>query len=139
MEYLLIGLLILAILVSYSREYMTNKDVSSMMQHYGDRDKKKSKDDKPSSAPIFGPTAPKPVDPPSGGKGGGGKPAAGGDYPNIYGPDVPMVPGMKPKKPKHESDNLDDDTYDYNPDLQKAFPTSGPPQPFLTDFSKFQR
>lgn len=138
MEYLLIGLLILAILISYRREHMTNEDVSSMMQHYGDRTHKR-KGDAPPSAPIFGPTAPKPVDPSRGGKGRGGKPRRGGDYPNIYGPDVPMVPGMKPHSRKHESDNVEDDTYDYNPDLQKAFPTSGPPQPFLTDFSKFQR
>jgi len=47
--------------------------------------------------------------------------------------------GEKIKNAKHESDNVNDETYDYNPDLQKAFPTSGPPQPFLTDFSKFQR
>ncbi len=119
---------------------MTNEDVSSMMQHYGDRSHKRKGDDNgPPSAPIFGPTAPKPVDPPSGGKGRGGRTRRSGEYPKIYGPDVPMVPGMKPHSPKHESDNVEGETYDYNPDLQKAFPTSGPPQPFLTDFSRFQR
>ena len=58
---------------------------------------------------------------------------------DIYGPDVVAAPGEKIKHAKHESDRVDDDTYDYNPDLQHAFPTNGPPQPFLTDFSKIQR
>jgi hypothetical protein len=138
MELLLVVLIIIALVVAYRRENMTNKDVSSMMQHYGDRDKKQKSTDTPASAPIFGPTAPKPVSP-GPGSGGRGRRRGTGDYPNIYGPDVPMVPGMKPHSRKHESDNVEDDTYDYNPDLQKAFPTSGPPQPFLTDFSKFQR
>ena len=54
-------------------------------------------------------------------------------YPEIYGPDVPLVPG---KKVQTEGD----DEYDYNVDLGKAFPKAdGPPKPFLTDFSSFQR
>jgi hypothetical protein len=122
---------------------MTNKDVISMMQSYGskDEDTKKKKADKPAEAPILGP------------KSGGMGPSpstqptkdsnAGGSYPEIYGPDAPMVPGTTSKScstsSKHESDNVEDCTYDYNPDLQKAFPTSGPPQPFLNDFSPFQK
>jgi hypothetical protein len=31
-----------------------------------------------------------------------------------------------------------DQAYQFNPDLAKAFPTNGPPLPFLTDFSKIQ-
>ncbi len=125
-------------MVAYRREYMTNADVSSMMQHFGDHNRDRKRPNEPAAAPIFGPTAPRPIDPPTR-RGGGGERGRGGEYPKIYGPDVPMVPGMKPRRPKHESDNVEDDTYDYNPDLQKAFPTSGPPQPFLADFSKFQR
>jgi len=60
-------------------------------------------------------------------------------YPDIYGPDVELVPGTKPRSNKHKSDDTSDPSYDFNPDLQKAFPTSGPPQPFLNDFSGFQR
>ena len=70
MELLLIVLIVIAVLITYRREYMTNKDVSSIMQHYGDDDEGKRKHDKPASAPIFGPTAPKPRDPPGGGGGG---------------------------------------------------------------------
>jgi hypothetical protein len=29
-------------------------------------------------------------------------------------------------------------SHEFNPDLAKAFPVDGPPQPFLTDFSKIQ-
>jgi len=51
-----------------------------------------------------------------------------------------MEPGKKCSTgAKHSSDDVSDCTYDYNPDLQKAFPTSGPPQPFLTNFSGFQK
>jgi hypothetical protein len=32
-----------------------------------------------------------------------------------------------------------DKTLEFNPDLAKAFPVDGPPQPFLTDFSKIQQ
>ena len=61
-----------------------------------------------------------------------------GAYPDIYGPDVPMTPNAKHSGGKETSDDVTNDSYDYNMDLQKAFPTSGPPEPFLTDFSKFQ-
>ena len=118
-------------------EHMTNKDVISAIQKYGTKDDKKEKKTNPQQAPIYGPKA-EPVEHPSPTKPSSKGNGTTGEYPDIYGPDVVAAPGEKIKNAKHESDNLDDSTYDYNPDLQKAFPTSGPPQPFLTDFSKFQ-
>jgi hypothetical protein len=118
---------------------MTNKDVqTALKKHAGATDKPSTYDTASvSEYPIYGPTASKPEPSPSPGPGGNGK----NDtrmYPDIYGPDVELVPGMKPKSNKQSSDDTSDPTYEFNPDLQKAFPTSGPPQPFLTNFSKFQ-
>lgn len=139
---LLLALLLVVFLVSMTTyEHMTNKDLMSALQKYGSEDHKKKKKSESASldeAPIYGPKVePVKEDPsptkPSGGKNGSSV------YPDIYGPDVVASPGEKIKHAKHESDKVEDDTYDYNPDLQNAFPTSGPPQPFLTDFSKFQK
>lgn len=120
-------------------EHMTNKDLMSALQKYGTDEKVKTpvKSDTPTNAPIYGPKV-APVEQPS-----PTKPSSKGEisdssvYPDIYGPEVVASPGEKIKHAKHESDRVEDETYTYNPDLQKAFPTSGPPQPFLTDFSKF--
>lgn len=135
---LIVVLLVLFLVSMTTYEHMTNKDVMSALQKYGTEDTKKDKKkETPFQAPIYGPKAepvvhPSPTTPSS-------KPNGGtGVYPDIYGPDVVASPGEKIKNKKHESDNVDDDTYDYNPDLKKAFPVEGPPQPFLTDFSKFQ-
>lgn len=120
-------------------EFMTNKDLVSALQTHGTPDAKKKHKDEPSEMEIYGPKAEKVVPPPSGTKPKGSN--TSGTYPDIYGPDVGLTPGTKAKKipsSKHTSDEVEDETYDYNPDLQKAFPTEGPPQPFLTDFSKFQ-
>jgi hypothetical protein len=143
MEFIILILCILAILVAtyYRREHMTNKDLVSIMQTYGkkdDDDSKKKKDSKPQEAPIMGP------------KSGGMGPAPTTDpksktsnatavYPEIYGPDAVMEPGKPADNGKHESDNVNDPVYSYNPDLQKAFPTEGEPQPFLNDFMPFQK
>ena len=142
MMLLLIAAALLLFLVSMTTyEHMTNKDVISAIKKYGSEDTSK-KDDKtkqPLQAPIYGPKV-SPIEHPS--PVTASLKATSSDssvYPDIYGPEVIASPGEKVKNPKHESDNLDDSTYDYNPDLQKAFPTSGPPQPFLTDFSRFQR
>jgi hypothetical protein len=140
---LLIAAVLLVFLMSMTTyEHMTNKDLMSALKNYGTEDKKhsKKKEEVPPEAPIYGPkVAPVQHPSPSSSKNGGG---GSGVYPEIYGPDVVATPGEKIKhsKPgKHESDTVEDDTYDYNPDLQNAFPTSGPPQPFLADFSKFQK
>lgn len=140
MDILLIVLAVLAIFVAsmYRQEHMTNKDLISALQTHGTQDTEKKKTDTPTQAPIYGPKADKA--PPAPTKtDGNGKTGGSGVYPEIYGPEYQGVPGMKQAKPTHSSDDTSDDTYDYNPDLQKAFPTSGPPQPFLTDFSRFQK
>lgn len=133
--------LLVAVIIFVTRsriESMTNKDLVSALQTHGTPDAKKKKKDEPSELEIYGPKAEKVV--PS--KPGSSKSGSDntGVYPDIYGPDIPLVPGTKKKAMpgKHASDEVDDETYDFNPDLQKAFPTEGPPQPFLTDFSKFQ-
>ena len=142
MEWLLIAISLLAIfVVSYARrENMTNKDVQSAMQKYaGVNDKDSSYESVGvSEYPIYGPKARQPEPSPEPGRGGDTKHDSR-NYPDIYGPDVELVPGTKPRSNKHKSDDTSDPSYDFNPDLQKAFPTSGPPQPFMTDFSSFQR
>jgi uncharacterized membrane protein YgcG len=60
----------------------------------------------------------------SGGGGGGGNGGGGGVQRNGY--VFSDQPGPQGK------------THQFNPDLAKAFPVDGPPQPFLTDFSKIQ-
>ena len=111
-----------------------------MMSTFGQKDTRshKKKDKEPHDIPIYGPKAPKPVDPPPSKSGKSGSDSAMGAYPDIYGPDVPIVPNAKQSSGKEISDDVTNDGYDFNMDLQKAFPTSGPPEPFLTDFSKFQ-
>jgi hypothetical protein len=142
-DMIFLGIVVLAIVVIFITrpltEYMTNKDLVSALQTHGTPEAKKKKKDEPSELEIYGPKAEKVLPTKStSGKSSGSD--TSGSYPDIYGPDVPLVPGTKTKSMpgKHTSDEVDDETYDFNPDLQKAFPTEGPPQPFLTDFSKFQ-
>jgi hypothetical protein len=141
-DMIFLGIVVLAIVVIFITrpltEYMTNKDLVSALQTHGTPDTKKKAKDEPSELEIYGPKAEKVVPTKSSGKSSGSD--TSGSYPDIYGPDIPLVPGTKTKSMpgKHTSDEVDDETYDFNPDLQKAFPTEGPPQPFLTDFSKFQ-
>jgi hypothetical protein len=120
---------------------MTNDDLLSTLKTFGDKapPKKKANPADVDHVPIYGPRAPQvaPADPSKTKL----APTVSGVYPDIYGPEITSAPGTKPgTKPnaKHQSDNLDDATYEFNPDLKKAFPTEGPPQPFLTDFSKIQ-
>lgn len=119
---------------------MTNDDLLSTLKTFGDKapapTKKKNPEDL-DKVPIYGPRAPQ-VAPTTSGK-TKLSPTASGVYPDIYGPEIQAVPGTKPApSSKPASDNVDDATYEFNPDLQKAFPTDGPAQPFLTDFSKIQ-
>ena len=147
MEYVWIWALILAtaIIIFYkpNLEKMTNKDLLSTLRTFGTKDKSSSLT--PNEEPIYGPKAPKIEEPsPSSSS------AWDNDtnmYPDIYGPEITPIPGAlnKPKsksKPKgqHASDDHEhEDTYEFNPDLAKAFPMEeNEPQPFLTDFSKFQ-
>lgn len=142
MEWLWIAISLVAILVVsyYRQEHMTNKDVQSSLQKYaGVPDTASSYESVGvSEYPIYGPKTRPPEPSPGPGRGGGGKHDSR-TYPDIYGPDVELIPGTKPRSNKHKSDDTSDPSYDFNPDLQKAFPTSGPPQPFLNDFSGFQR
>lgn len=141
---LIIVLLFIAFILLYlpTQESMTNKDMMSLMSTFGQKDERapKKKDKEPHEIAIYGPKAPKPVEPPpSKTKGKNGtSDSAMSAYPDIYGPDVPMKPNAKHLSGKETSDDVSNESYDFNVDLQKAFPTSGPPEPFLTDFSKFQ-
>jgi len=140
MDPILIGLILLCIAVVFyygTQEHMTNADLLSTLKTFGEETPSKKKTT-PTQLPIEGPEAKAPEHPtpaPSSGKGGGDSSL----YPQIYGPDVVAPPGKPAKNGKNSSDNTDDSNYDFNPNFQRAFPTEGPPQPFLGDFSKFQR
>ena len=119
---------------------MTNADLISTLKTFGDKGTSPKKKDPSQSdhLQIMGPKA-SPIDPadrkPPSGSGGTN---TSGVYPDIYGPDVAKIPGTTRPAGKHHSDDTSDEEYQYNPDLKNAFPVEGPPQPFLTDFSKFQ-
>ena len=146
--WILLGLVVLILLVS-RREHMTNDDLLSTLKTFGNKAPPKKKNSNPVDVdhlPIYGPRAP--IVPADSGK-TKLAPTVSGVYPDIYGPEITGAPGTKPgskprskSNPKHESDNVDmeEPSYEFtpNPDLQKAFPVEGPPQPFLTDFSKLQ-
>jgi len=145
MEYVWIWIVILAItiIVFYkpNLERMTNKDLLSTLRTFGTKDKSST----PNEEPIYGPKVPKIEEPAA-------SPSSTSDngtnsYPDIYGPEITPIPGVLNKhkrKPKsvgqHASDDHEnEDTYEFNPHLAKAFPMDeNEPQPFLTDFSKFQ-
>jgi hypothetical protein len=124
---------------------MTNKDLLATLDRFGKHStssSKKSVNDTYQEE-LYGPKAPQleepsPTPPP-------GKSSNDVNvYPDIYGPEITPVPGMKKTKTKaksgtHTSDTVEDETYEFNPDFRKAFPVEeDEPQPFLTDFSKFQ-
>jgi len=141
MKTLWIALGVISVLVvlfySSSRENMTNKDLMDTLKTFGEKGTKpKTKD--VHEEPLYGPKSggleePKPTS-------GKGKDDSSGVYPDIYGPEITPIPGGKVcKKGTHESDCTSDDAYQFNPDFAKAFPREeNEPQPFLTDFSKFQ-
>jgi len=139
--WLLIGVAVLVILFYRStREHLKNRN----------------------EQPIYGPTALPPIiDGTSAGGAKHGK-TTGGPYPDIFGPDAtpqigagslageesktPPVSDVEPaeadskgncKEKSERSPNSEDDGRGgLNPFLTDAFPYDGPPQPFLTDFSK---
>ena len=127
-------------MLTRSTEHMTNDDLVSTLKTFGEKGTKTTKkkvSGQQDELEIYGPKGvPSPPEP---------KPAppnskdTTSEYPEIFGPDVILTPGKKSKNGKHESDNVEDQTYDFNPDLKNAFPTTGSePQPFLGDFSKIQ-
>ena len=137
--WILVGLVVLGFLMN-SRENMTNEDLVNTLQTFGEKGTKKKKELPPPELPIYGPQGPKLQPPnPFTPKNNSGS----GTYPDIYGPEYNGAPGSprtpRKKDGKERSDGSKcDDSYQYNTDLEKAFPMEGPPQPFLTDFSKFQ-
>lgn len=133
MDYLPIVLFIIAIVITiaWNREHMSNSDVLTALKQYGvdTEENKKEKKTSPSES-IYGPKAIMSEEPEPNIS---SKVDSKAVYPHIYGPDVPLVPGKK-------VETQDGEENDYNIDLQKAFPKAdGPPQPFLTNFSSFQR
>ena len=127
---------VLVLIVLYimfpTQERMTNADLISTLKTFGTQ-APPPRTAGPSEVPIYGPTAEKPEDIPGSSSGSATlvQPLIG-QYPDIFGPDSVIIPGQPKTKPKSPSG----DVYDFNPDFQKAFPTSGPPEPYLTDFSK---
>ena len=131
MEYILLAIALLILFLYVPREHMTNDDLIKTLHTFGVASKNKTPDNE---EPIYGPKTSKgdPQPAPT-------KTSSGSDvYPDIYGPEIISAPGKK-KTTKHESDNVDGEAYQFNPDFKRSFPTdSDEPQPFLTDFSKFQ-
>jgi hypothetical protein len=137
---ILSGLALVIMYFYFNREHMTNSDLISTLKTFGDKGTKKSTKDtsKQESLPIMGPKAPA-IDPADKKKKEASKGTnTSGVYPDIYGPDIPKIPGTTRTAGKHVSDETSDEIYEFNPNLKNAFPVEGPPQPFLTDFSKFQ-
>ena len=150
--WVLVGLAILVILLYRSRENMTNNQLMSALNSF---EKTGTKPKNPSLDPIYGPSAKPPAVPSSTNNGGGrnGK-STGGPYPQIFGPDTTPRPGAGRPEPGNGktgessvyvnpvgpgqvgSDQAMAVEPEFNPDLKNAFPYDGPPQPFLTDFSK---
>jgi hypothetical protein len=128
MKYVWVLAVVLLLLVFATREHMTNKDLISTLKTFGEKGTPPSKKADPNEA--YGPRAPI-VDHSTAKKPSKG--TVGGEYPEIFGPEYVGAPGTKPNPGKTDNN----DVYTFNPDLQKAFPSSGEPAPFLTDFSKF--
>jgi hypothetical protein len=143
MMWLVIGIIALLVVIFWRRrENMTNKDLVDTLVKFSDKGKEvKKKEKEPKELQIYGPKAeraePSPASKADVKSENGG--VSGGVYPDIYGPEITPMPGKKVDKGMVSSDDgLGLDEPEFNPDLKKAFPTSGEPQPFLTDFSKFQ-
>jgi hypothetical protein len=145
-------ILFVAVLAWSSQEHMTNKDLIAALKTYGVDDSGQVKPKPPPERQeIYGPglkesekAPPKPLSEEDEAK----KRKMRSSYPHIYGPEYQGAPGQsfdppgleKSEKPydSRESSKTEE-PYLFNPDYQSAFPVDGPPQPFLTDFSKFQK
>jgi len=162
--WVLAGIAILGILIYYNRrEHMTNDQLISTLKTFGDQGTFSSKSGGQSVKPIYGPSANPPPIPTNTGGGMNGRTVAG-PYPQIFGPDVTNAPGTTRSFGRSGGDLSGDgsgsgggagtcnsssgkvisdepppyESHEFNPDLAKAFPVDGPPQPFLTDFSRIQ-
>jgi hypothetical protein len=151
-QWVLLGLALLVILFYRSRENMSNDELIDTLKQF---ENKGTKSSEPAKEEIYGPSANPPAFTNTGG--GSGKSVAG-PYPQIFGPDTASAPGSgrggpggagpygasgnsPPPYGQVASDqpfSPQDQAYQFNPELAKAFPVDGPPQPFLTDFSKIQ-
>jgi hypothetical protein len=148
--WVLVGIAILVIFFYRSRENMTDGQLMNTLDAFK-KDGTKPKD--PSLDPIYGPSANPPATPSSTNGGGKNGKSTGGPYPQIFGPDTTPQPGaggvagdgksgessvyVNPVGPGQVgSDQGMAVEPEFNPDLKNAFPYDGPPQPFLTDFSK---
>lgn len=138
---------------------MTNDQLIDTLKTFGEQGTSSSSSSSSlgtTTKPIYGPSANPPPIPTNTGGSGSGK-TVGGPYPQIFGPDVTNAPGTisgsgsvksgNPVAPGQVasdkalavgSQGPADQFHEFNPDLAKAFPVDGPPQPFLTDFSKIQ-
>jgi len=143
--WLLIVLFVVVLLWS-SQEHMSNKDLIDTLKTFGvDDSTEYRKTPEESKQEIYGPgisekekPAPKPKSDED------SKKNVRGLYPHIYGPEYvgsPTKPYQYYNGPGKDlsEDELPKKRYEFNPDFQNAFPVSGPPQPCLTDFSKFQK
>ena len=153
----LLSVVFVAALFWSSHEHMSNKDLIDTLKTFGvdDSGQEKPKKSEMTKQEIYGPglsEAEKPQPKPKSDDETSKK--ARSSYPHIYGPDYQGPPGApyeqtpyevsdgpKTEKPYQYSPYglKTEKPYQFNPDFQKAFPVNGPPQPFLTDFSKFQK
>ena len=130
---------------------MTNNQLMSALNSF---EKAGTKSNNPKLDPIYGPSANPPAFPSSTNGGGRNGKSTGGPYPQIFGPDTAPQPGtgrgggngkigqssvyVNPVGPGQMASDQGEEPVgpEFNPDLKNAFPYDGPPQPFLTDFSK---
>jgi len=138
-------ILFVAVLAWSSQEHMTNKDLIAALKTYGVDDSGQVKPKPPPERQeIYGPglkesekAPPKPLSEEDEAK----KRSMRSSYPHIYGPEFQGPPGTPYEQTPYETSDgpKTEEPYLFNPDYQSAFPVDGPPQPFLTDFSKFQK
>lgn len=112
-------------------EHMTNEDVLTALKEFGVDDDAPQKSGS-KKAPIYGPKTTEVEEPEPSANDEAELEDSSRKYPDIFGPDVVASPGSKNLSYSEDEDN------DYNIRLMDAFPTDGPPQPFLSDFSSFQ-
>lgn len=156
---LLLLLLISLVLLFYrsSKENMTNKDLINTLNEF---EKDGTSPTKKNSEEVYGPKTVKGKSVLHDYETINSDTNEVSAYPDIYGPEITPVPGKSSEKynefgkgkevhsekynefGKQVSDFVDpnEPTYQFNPDFKKAFPhDKNEPQPFLSDFSKFQR
>ena len=156
---LLLLLLISLVLLFYrsSKENMTNKDLINTLNEF---EKDGTSSTKKNSEEVYGPKTVKGKSVLHDYETINSDTNEVSAYPDIYGPEITPIPGKSSEKynefgkgkevhsekynqyGKQVSDFVDpnESTYQFNPDFKKAFPhDKNEPQPFLTDFSKFQR